>query len=107
MPSSAQHHSTFCTFDEVVRPQIFSIPLPPDRIRGYRASDCIPAQPLPGDRLLFGPFGGESDWTTPARASVTTTRAREVSPASKSSGWWHFREAMTLAAQLPPRLCAV
>src|SRR5437588_7449025 len=25
MSSSAQHHSTFCTFDEVVRPQIFSI----------------------------------------------------------------------------------
>src|SRR5580765_8574530 len=25
MPSSAQHHSTFCTFDEVGRPQIFSI----------------------------------------------------------------------------------
>src|SRR3954469_1650462 len=25
MSSSAQHHSTFCTFDEVARPQIFSI----------------------------------------------------------------------------------
>src|SRR5215472_3203095 len=29
MPSSAQHQSTFCTFDEVVRPQIFSIAPPP------------------------------------------------------------------------------
>src|SRR5215213_4264378 len=25
MSSSAQHHSTFCTFDELARPQIFSI----------------------------------------------------------------------------------
>src|SRR5438132_2037416 len=25
MSSSAQHHSTFCTFDEVERPQIFSM----------------------------------------------------------------------------------
>src|ERR1700752_2451734 len=25
IPSSAQHHNTFCTLDEVVRPQIFSI----------------------------------------------------------------------------------
>src|SRR5215475_1454339 len=29
MPSSAQHHSTFCTLDEVVRPQIFSIAASP------------------------------------------------------------------------------
>ncbi len=25
IPSSAQHHNTFCTLDEVVRPQIFSM----------------------------------------------------------------------------------
>src|SRR4029077_8836773 len=31
MPSSAQHQSTFCTLDEVVRPQIFSITTPPAR----------------------------------------------------------------------------
>jgi hypothetical protein len=29
MPSSAQHHNTFCTLDEVVRPQIFSIAASP------------------------------------------------------------------------------
>src|SRR5215831_7863969 len=29
MPSSAQHQSTFCTLDDVVRPQIFNIVAPP------------------------------------------------------------------------------
>src|SRR5258708_37385251 len=29
MPSSAQHHNTFCTLDEVVRPQIFNIAASP------------------------------------------------------------------------------
>src|SRR5215204_6231434 len=38
MPSSAQHHSTFCTFDEVERPQIFSIVAAPSGRVRYGAS---------------------------------------------------------------------
>src|SRR5690348_11955897 len=44
MSSSAQHHSTFCTFDELARPQIFSIARPPGLVR-YGASDFETVQP--------------------------------------------------------------
>src|SRR5581483_7832809 len=43
MPSSAQVHSTFCTLDEVVRPQIFSIrPSPWPRLLGVGPIDADP-----------------------------------------------------------------
>src|SRR6266699_1659680 len=47
MSSSAQHHSTFCTFDELARPQIFSIASILPRVR-YGAPDFWRAQPTLG-----------------------------------------------------------
>src|SRR5438128_642635 len=43
MSSSAQHHKTFCTFDELARPQIFSIAKTLRSVR-YGASDFWRAQ---------------------------------------------------------------
>src|SRR5580704_11646218 len=51
MPSSAQHHSTFCTLDEVVRPQIFSIEAPPSDLRLWSLRILLSATPLARRRV--------------------------------------------------------
>src|SRR5215831_18369158 len=57
IPSSAQHQSTFCTLDEVVRPQIFSIPALRSP-RPHGASVCLEAQHHGGSRALYDWDGG-------------------------------------------------
>src|SRR6202035_5877179 len=55
--SSAQHHSTFCTLDELARPQIFSIAIfLPHRGGGNGASVLPRTQPPP--RRKIGIFPG-------------------------------------------------
>src|SRR6266446_1846785 len=49
MPISSQVHSTFCTFDELARPQIFSIAfLPEDSSPGHRRAIYRREQPRCG-----------------------------------------------------------
>jgi hypothetical protein len=49
MLSSAQHHSTFCTFDELARPQIFSI-------AGILPLGCIMEPEIFGERNHLRPI---------------------------------------------------
>src|SRR5207249_4385328 len=61
--SSAQHHSTFCTFDELARPQIFSMAL--SSVIGpavIMEPPFSPTQPACGGLYASGPFGrGDAD----------------------------------------------
>src|SRR6266446_4228180 len=54
--NSAQHHSTFCTLDELARPQIFSIAiLLPHRGGGNGASVLLTTQPPPRRKTAIFP----------------------------------------------------
>src|SRR4051812_9709066 len=87
MPSSSQHHSTFWTFDEFARPQIFSMSRLPNRLRrameeqftgeGNRSS--IPGRTPEGrKRTMELKLGGKVAIVTGASRGIGAAIAREL-----------------------------
>src|SRR5467141_4609858 len=65
MPSSAQHHNTFCTLDEVVRPQIFSIAASPITLAYMELSFLLDATAVWAKSYIVASSGGSFDSSLP------------------------------------------
>src|ERR1700730_2138853 len=83
-PSSAQHHSTFCTLDDVVRPQIFSIRASPIGFGLWSLSFFRSATAWRESRRIIAAGGVDEPICFPARRCVSPVAAQRGGDPTRS-----------------------